>query len=166
MYLPVNLLSQALSWLQNTQIIQQGINHALVFLVWIFNFFLIHISGKWRKHCSAGKIMEENVFISLRVFPKNIEKCFDICLEIFLQLGFLDLYITFHITNYKKKNFKINNSKNWKQTPGWLSGWVSAFGSGHDPGVLGSSPNQAPCMEPASHSVSLPFSLCLSWIKR
>ncbi|CAD7690325.1 unnamed protein product [Nyctereutes procyonoides] len=24
--------------------------------------------------------------------------------------------------------------------PGWLNGWVSAFSSGHDPGVLGSSP--------------------------
>ena len=24
--------------------------------------------------------------------------------------------------------------------PGWLSGWVPAFGSGHDPGILGSSP--------------------------
>ena len=35
--------------------------------------------------------------------------------------------------------------------PGWLSGWASAFGSGHDPlgswdGVL----HQAPCREPAS----------------
>ena len=24
--------------------------------------------------------------------------------------------------------------------PGWLSSWAAAFGSGHDPGVLGSSP--------------------------
>ena len=31
-------------------------------------------------------------------------------------------------------------SLNWSwETPGWLSGWGSAFSSGHDPGVLGSS---------------------------
>ena len=39
-------------------------------------------------------------------------------------------------------------------TPGWLSGWVPAFGPGCDPGVLGSSPTsdslQGTC-----------FSLCL-----
>ena len=43
--------------------------------------------------------------------------------------------------------------------PGWLSGWASAFGSGHDPGVLG--------LNPASESagslpMSLPLSLCHS----
>ena len=39
--------------------------------------------------------------------------------------------------------------------PGWLSSWASAFGSGHDPGVLGSWDgilHQAPCREPASPS--------------
>ena len=27
-----------------------------------------------------------------------------------------------------------------KGAPGWLSGWGSALGSGHDPGVLGLNP--------------------------
>ena len=47
--------------------------------------------------------------------------------------------------------------------PGCLGGLVVgplAFGSGRDPGVLGSSPHWAPCMEPASPSASL--SLCVS----
>ena len=40
--------------------------------------------------------------------------------------------------------------------PGWLSGWASAFGSGHDPRVLGSSPIWAPPQGAC-------FSLCL-WL--
>ena len=53
-------------------------------------------------------------------------------------------------------------------TPEWLSGWASAFCSGHDPGVLGSSPiSCSPCGWGASPSacVSAPLSLYLSWIK-
>ena len=38
--------------------------------------------------------------------------------------------------------------------PGWLRGWASAFGSGHDPGVLGSSPTWG-----SLHGAC--FSLCL-----
>ena len=49
--------------------------------------------------------------------------------------------------------------------PGWLSGWASAFGSGRDPRVLGSSPASGSCRESAS---PLPVSLflCLSWINK
>ena len=52
--------------------------------------------------------------------------------------------------------------------PGWLSGWVSAYGSGHDPRVLGFSPTSG---FPArslllSLPMSLPLSLCLSWIHK
>ena len=43
--------------------------------------------------------------------------------------------------------------------PEWLSGWASAFGSGHDPGVLESSPasvsSQGACFSPAYVSASL-----------
>ena len=46
--------------------------------------------------------------------------------------------------------------------PGWLSGWASAFRSGHDPKVLGLSPNQTPCREPASPSACVSASLSLS----
>ena len=52
---------------------------------------------------------------------------------------------------------------------GWLGDWVPAFGLGHNPWVLGSSPvSDSPkgacfslCLCP-----SLPLSLCLSWIKK
>ena len=49
---------------------------------------------------------------------------------------------------------------------GWLSDWASAFGSGHDPGVLGSSPasGSPPRSLLLPLPVSLPLSLCLSWI--
>ena len=40
-------------------------------------------------------------------------------------------------------------------TPGWLSGWASASGSGHDARVLGSSPTSDSSMEPASPSACL-----------
>ena len=38
-------------------------------------------------------------------------------------------------------------------TPGWLSGWASAFGSGHDPG-LGLSPTSGSLREAASACAS------------
>ena len=44
-------------------------------------------------------------------------------------------------------------------TPGWLSNWVSAFGSGHDPGVLGLSPASG-CLWGVHFSLCL--CLCLS----
>ena len=43
--------------------------------------------------------------------------------------------------------------------PGWLNGWVSAFGSGHDPWVLGSSPASG---SPQGACFSLCLCLCLS----
>ena len=47
--------------------------------------------------------------------------------------------------------------------PGWLSGWASVFGSGCDPGVLGSNPisgsPQGSLLLPLP--MSLPLSLCL-----
>ena len=52
-------------------------------------------------------------------------------------------------------------------TPGWLSGWASAFGSGHDPRFRDQIPHWAPCKEPASPSaMCLPLSVCLSWIDK
>ena len=41
--------------------------------------------------------------------------------------------------------------------PGWHSGWASAFGSGRDPGVMGSSPTPAS----STTSLLLPLSLPL-----
>ena len=43
--------------------------------------------------------------------------------------------------------------------PGWLSGWASAFGSGPDPRVLGSSPTSG---SPEGTCFSLCLCLCLS----
>ena len=49
--------------------------------------------------------------------------------------------------------------------PGWLSGWVSAFGSGHGLGVLGWSPaSSSPQGACFSLCQSLPLSVYLSWI--
>ena len=42
--------------------------------------------------------------------------------------------------------------------PGWLGGWTSAFDSGHDPGVLVSSPASG---SPGSLLLPLPMSLLL-----
>ena len=50
--------------------------------------------------------------------------------------------------------------------PRWLSGLVSAFGSGHDPGVLGSVPHQDPCREPASPSAYISAFLCVSLMNK
>ena len=38
--------------------------------------------------------------------------------------------------------------------PGWFSGWVSASGSGHDPGVPRSSPNSGQYTQSAKDSSS------------
>ena len=46
------------------------------------------------------------------------------------------------------------------RTPGWLSGWASAFGSGPGPGVLGSS--QSRIRLPTGCCFSLCLGLCLS----
>ena len=48
------------------------------------------------------------------------------------------------------------------ETPGWLSGWATAFGPGCDPAVLGLSPTSGPCTEPASPSACVSASLCVS----
>ena len=47
-------------------------------------------------------------------------------------------------------------------TPGWLSGWASAFGSERDPGAQDRVPRRAPCMEPASPYACVSDSLSLS----
>ena len=47
--------------------------------------------------------------------------------------------------------------------PGRLHGWASAFGSGHDPGVLGWSPHQVPVR---SLLLPLPMSLPLSLVNK
>ena len=41
--------------------------------------------------------------------------------------------------SYMKQILSNFNVKRLYQVPGWLNRWVSAFGSGHDLGVLGSS---------------------------
>ena len=49
--------------------------------------------------------------------------------------------------------------------PGWLSGWVPVFGSGHDPRIRDQVLHQAPCEESASLSAYVsasPLNLCLS----
>ena len=54
------------------------------------------------------------------------------------------------------------------RTSGRLSGWASAFGSGHDPRVPGSSPTSG-SLHGACFSLGLyllPPSLCLSWINK
>ena len=51
------------------------------------------------------------------------------------------------------------HKKNKNVGSGWLRGWVSAFGSDSNPGVLGSSPISG---SPASPSASLG----LSWINK
>ena len=56
-----------------------------------------------------------------------------------------------------------------KGIPGGLSGWASAFGSGHDPGVLGSSPSSGSLQGgAASPSACASASLCVSheWINK
>ena len=46
--------------------------------------------------------------------------------------------------------------------PGWLSDWASAFGSGHDPGA-----HRLPAWSLLlALLVSLPLSLCFSWINK
>ena len=45
--------------------------------------------------------------------------------------------------------------------PGWLSGWVSAFGSGRDPEILGSCPTSGFLL-----GACFSLSLCLSWINK
>ena len=64
-----------------------------------------------------------------------------------------------------QKHRDREHPKGWdkkaRETPGWLSGWVSAFASGHDLRVLGS-----PLREPASPFAYVSASLCLSWINK
>ena len=61
--------------------------------------------------------------------------------EIFSYMLYMDML---SITDFKKtarENNDWNSTyltiKNKSGMPGWLSGWVSAFGSGHDPRVPG-----------------------------
>ena len=59
-------------------------------------------------------------------------------------------------------------ANNWP-APGWLNGWASAFSSGRDPGVLGSSPPSG-SLQGACFSLCLCLFLSLSvsheWIKK
>ena len=55
---------------------------------------------------------------------------------------------------------------NRPRMPGWLSGQVSAFGSGHDPTVLGSSPTSGSCREPTFPSACVSASFCVSLINK
>ena len=48
------------------------------------------------------------------------------------------------------------------EAPGWLSGWMSAFSPGHDPGVRGSSPTSGSLWEGASPSACVSASLSVS----
>ena len=52
--------------------------------------------------------------------------------------------------------------------PGWLSGWASAFGSGRDPGVLGSSPTSGLPLDTLFLPLPMSLPLCVSheWINK
>ena len=65
------------------------------------------------------------------------------------------------IQRYRRYRIKISM---WG-TPGWLSGWVPAFFSGHDPRIRDRVQHRAPCVEPASSSacvLPLSLSVCVS----
>ena len=47
--------------------------------------------------------------------------------------------------------------------PGWLSGWVSAFGSGHDPGIWDQVSHWASYREPSSLFLSFFILFIYSW---
>ena len=51
-------------------------------------------------------------------------------------------------------------------TPGWLSSWVSAFGSGHDLRVLGLIPSSGSLQEVCFSCLCLPLSVCLSRVNK
>ena len=74
------------------------------------------------------------------------------------------------LNDHRQRNKVFSNPlilKSKTGAPGWLSGWASAFSSGHDLGVLGSSPTSGSSQE-ASFSVclSLPLSVGLSWLNK
>ena len=50
--------------------------------------------------------------------------------------------------------------------PGWFSGWASAFSSGHDPGVPGSSPPSGSLWGVFFSLCLCLWLLCLSWINK
>ena len=70
------------------------------------------------------------------------------------QKQYLSVSNIYHSVTYKCWNWRA---------PGWPSGWAFAFGSGYDPGVLGSSPALG---SPWGACFSLCLSLCLSWINK
>ena len=61
----------------------------------------------------------------------------------------------------RKRGPEIKDTE--KGAPGWLSNWASAFSSGRDPGVLGSSPTSG-----SLHGACFSLCLCvrLSWINK
>ena len=59
------------------------------------------------------------------------------------------------------KTAKVDFLKLYAGPPGWLSGLVTAFGPGCDPGDPGSSPTSGFCVEPASPSACVCASLSL-----
>ena len=64
-----------------------------------------------------------------------------------------------------KQMFKMSKGG----TPGWLSGWVPAFGPGCDLRIRDLVLHRAPCEEPASPSAYVSASalnLCLLWINK
>ena len=65
---------------------------------------------------------------------------------------------------YSEYECKLIAIKTWSLgIPGWHSGLAPAFGPGHDPRVLGSSPTSSSrCMEPASPSACVSASLSFS----
>ena len=69
-------------------------------------------------------------------------------------------------TNIKKmmNNKALHRNIKSLGAPEWLSGWASAFGSGHDSGSADRVPHLAPCKEPASPSLYVSASLSVSLI--
>ena len=84
---------------------------------------------------------------------------------ILLSKGFLNAYWSLDSQQRSPVLKHLSLDIKFLGASGWLSGWVFAFGSGRDPGVLGSSPTLGALHE-ACFSLcllSLPFSLSLSF---
>ena len=134
--------------------------------VHLSKFILVHfsllqnISSTW----APSKFLE---YAKLYINSEPLSFLF-LCIE-HISPGFLPdcLLFNFYLTPEKHVCATPSTVSHFGAT-GWLSGWASAFGSGHDPGVLGSSPASGSLQGTRfSLSLCLCLSLCVSheWIK-
>ena len=132
--------------------------------VWVKTYFL----GRTQLSFQFGAAGSENVGMQL----ETDYLCCRLAAVPYLWCSEYDLSINLSVTEsllFPLKLVAISQlSKPWGLgTPGWLSGWASAFGSGHDPRVLGSSPTLGSCMEPACPSACVSASLSVSrWMNQ